>query len=59
MKDRTLCSNKGLTPMWKNVKEKISEANFEMPKISHEEFCTSFLVMILMFYSEGYCEFLV
>jgi hypothetical protein len=44
--------------MQKNVKEKISEIIFEMPKISHEEFCKSFLVMILMVYSEGYYEFL-
>jgi hypothetical protein len=44
--------------MQNNVKEKTKETIFEMPKISHEEFCKSFLVMILMVYSGGYYEFL-
>jgi hypothetical protein len=44
--------------MQKNVKEKIWETIFEMLKISLEKFCKSFLVMILMVYSEGYYEFL-
>jgi hypothetical protein len=44
--------------MQKNVKEKIWKTIFEMPKIGHEEFCKSFLVMILMVYSEGNYEFL-
>jgi hypothetical protein len=42
----------------KNVKEKNPEIFFEMPKISHNDFCKSFLVMILVVYSEGYYEFL-
>jgi hypothetical protein len=58
MKACTLCYNVDSSPVQKNVKEKIWETIFEMPKISHDEFCKSFLVMILMVYSEGYYEFL-
>jgi hypothetical protein len=58
MKAWTPCYNIDSSPVQKNVKEKNPEIFFEMPKISHEEFRKSFLVMILMVYSEGYYEFL-
>jgi hypothetical protein len=58
MKAQILCYKIWLTTMQKNVKEKIWKVKLEMPKISHEEFCKSFLVMILMVYFEGYYEFL-
>jgi hypothetical protein len=58
MKARTLYYDVDYSTIQKYIKEKIWETIFEMPKISHDEFCKSFLVMILMVYSEGYYEFL-
>jgi hypothetical protein len=55
---KTLLQHRTNNDAKKNVKEKIWKANFEILKISHEDYCKLFLVMISMNYSKGYYKFL-
>jgi hypothetical protein len=58
MKAQTLCYNIGSPADQINGREKNWEAIFEMSKNGLEKFCKSFLVMISIFYSGSYYEFL-